>query len=213
MQEPIICEDCGTKVTAGAATCPNCGLDFASQGAWESRVEESIGGAFPLPPEEALHGKPEGSSSRAGRVQPASFGSRLAAYFVDYILVTVLSYGAAAVVAVGMFAMSDSGVDSWEDEPPLPFLIAILASSFTIPFLYFTLMECSSLQATLGKKLVGIRVTDLSGQRITFGRAATRFLGKILSALILMIGFLMAAFTERKQALHDIMASTLVVRD
>ena len=212
MQEPIICEDCGTKVTAGAKTCPNCGLDFASQGLWEARVEGSIGGAFPLPPEEALHGKAEDAGRRTGRVQPASFGSRLAAYFVDYILTSVLSYGAAAAVAVGMLAKADEAGD-WADAPPPAFIAAILVSSFTIPFLYFTLMESSSMQATLGKKLVGIRVTDLNGQRITFGRAAGRYLGKLVSAMILMIGFLMAAFTARKQALHDIMAGTLVVRD
>jgi uncharacterized RDD family membrane protein YckC len=59
---------------------------------------------------------------------------------------------------------------------------------------------------------LGIRVTDLDGGRISFGRATGRYFGKILSGLILGIGFLMAAFTERKQALHDLLAGTLVVR-
>jgi len=67
------------------------------------------------------------------------------------------------------------------------------------------------MQATLGKKLVGIQVTDLYGQRIGFGRALNRLLGKMLSALTLYIGFMMAGWTEKKQALHDIMAGTLVV--
>jgi uncharacterized RDD family membrane protein YckC len=73
-------------------------------------------------------------------------------------------------------------------------------------------MESSSWQATLGKKILGLRVTDLAGNRITFARASGRFFGKILSGMILGIGFLMAGFTARKQALHDILAGCLVLR-
>jgi uncharacterized RDD family membrane protein YckC len=78
-------------------------------------------------------------------------------------------------------------------------------------WLYFATMESSSYQATLGKLILGIRVTDLQGQRTSFARATLRYFAKIISALILMIGFLMAAWTERKQALHDMIAGTLVV--
>jgi uncharacterized RDD family membrane protein YckC len=81
-----------------------------------------------------------------------------------------------------------------------------------VGWLYFALMESSSHQATLGKMALGIRVTDLQGGRLTFGRATARFFGKIVSGLICYIGFIMAAFTERKQALHDMIAGTLVVR-
>ena len=66
--------------------------------------------------------------------------------------------------------------------------------------------------ATPGKMACGIKVTDLDGRRISFGRATGRFFGKILSTLILLIGFLMQPFTARKQALHDILAGTLVVK-
>ncbi len=83
--------------------------------------------------------------------------------------------------------------------------------SIVIWWLYEALMESSAKQATLGKMALGIRVTDLDGNRIRFGKATGRHFAKILSALILGIGFLMAAFTERKQALHDILAGTLVV--
>jgi len=78
-------------------------------------------------------------------------------------------------------------------------------------WLYFALMEASSNQGTLGKMAMGIKVTDTMGYPITFGRATGRYFGKILSGAILMIGYIMAAFTERKQALHDMMAGTLVV--
>lgn len=79
-------------------------------------------------------------------------------------------------------------------------------------WLYFALMESSGSQATLGKMALGVVVTDLQGDRIAFGRATGRYFGKFISAIILLIGFLMAAFTQRKQALHDLIAGTLVMK-
>ena len=73
-------------------------------------------------------------------------------------------------------------------------------------------MESSSNQATVGKMALGIQVTDLEGNRISFGKALGRNLAKIISALIFYIGFIMAAFTAKKQALHDMIAGTLVVK-
>jgi uncharacterized RDD family membrane protein YckC len=84
--------------------------------------------------------------------------------------------------------------------------------STVVGWLYYALMESSAKQATVGKMALGIIVTDLEGRGIGFGRATGRYFAKILSALILGIGFLMAAFTERKQGLHDMVASTLVVK-
>jgi len=81
-----------------------------------------------------------------------------------------------------------------------------------IGWLYFAILESSPWQATLGKKALGLVVTDQLGQRIGFGRATGRYFAKILSALILLIGFIMVAFTERKQGLHDLIAGTFVVR-
>ena len=72
-------------------------------------------------------------------------------------------------------------------------------------------MESSPKQATVGKLACGLVVTDLSGQRLTFGKASGRYFAMIPSALILGIGFLMCLWTERKQCLHDIMAGCLVV--
>lgn len=81
-----------------------------------------------------------------------------------------------------------------------------------IEWLYWTVFESSSWQATPGKRMLGLRVTDMDGNRIGFGRANARYWSKILSFLILLIGFLMVAFTRRKQGLHDLIASTLVLR-
>jgi uncharacterized RDD family membrane protein YckC len=82
-----------------------------------------------------------------------------------------------------------------------------------ITWLYFTISESSPWQATLGKKLLGLKVADEAGNRIGFGKANGRYWSKILSALILCIGFIMVAFTEKKQGLHDKIAGTLVFKD
>jgi uncharacterized RDD family membrane protein YckC len=80
-------------------------------------------------------------------------------------------------------------------------------------WLYFALMESGPNQATLGKQAFGLKVTDDYGQPITFARATGRFFGGAVSNIILYIGYMMAGFTERKQALHDLMANTCVVFD
>lgn len=84
--------------------------------------------------------------------------------------------------------------------------------SFLVGWLYFASLESSARQATLGKSAMGLVVTGTNGNRISFLRATGRYFAKWLSAIILLIGFIMAAFTARKQALHDILASTLVLK-
>jgi uncharacterized RDD family membrane protein YckC len=89
----------------------------------------------------------------------------------------------------------------------------VLGTSVGIIFtwLYYALMESSSYQGTVGKMVLGIKVTDLNGNRIGFGRATGRHFGKIISGLILCVGYIMVAFTQKRQGLHDIMAGCLVV--
>jgi uncharacterized RDD family membrane protein YckC len=135
-------------------------------------------------------------------VEYAGFWRRVAAALIDYValqLVTgALSFGTIGFdFAPGGVAAAVSGVTG------VATLIAV--------WLYHALMESSSLQATLGKMALGIVVTDLDGGRISFGRATARWWSQILSALIFGVGYLMAGFTERKQALHDMIAHTLVV--
>ncbi|EIJ42876.1 putative membrane protein [Beggiatoa alba B18LD] len=81
-----------------------------------------------------------------------------------------------------------------------------------VQWLYFTLSESSEKQSTIGKRLLGLKVVDLAGERISFLRATGRYFSKILSAIILFLGFIMVAFTQRKQGLHDILAGTLIIR-
>ncbi len=76
---------------------------------------------------------------------------------------------------------------------------------------YFALLESSRLQATFGKQLLEIKVVDLFGNRISLVRATGKFFARILSGQVLLIGYLMAIFTKRKQTLHDFLAGTLVV--
>ncbi len=87
------------------------------------------------------------------------------------------------------------------------FIVLIFGS-----WLYEAFMESSSYQATLGKMIFGMKVTDLNGNRISFERATGRHFAKWLSAMILFIGYMMVGFTERKQGLHDLLAGTLVRR-
>ncbi len=86
-----------------------------------------------------------------------------------------------------------------------------LTLGILLNWFYFAGMESSRMQATWGKTLVGIAVTDLNGHKISFARATGRYFGKYISGIIVGIGFLMVCFTKKRQALHDMMAGCLVV--
>lgn len=83
--------------------------------------------------------------------------------------------------------------------------------SLILTALYYSLMNSSSTQATLGKMALGLIVTDTEGNRVTFLRALLRYFVSIISGFILLIGYLIQPFTERKQTLHDLIAGTLVL--
>ena len=97
---------------------------------------------------------------------------------------------------------------SFED---IKFLTLILFTTI-LQWFYLTRLESSPIKATFGKKIMGIVVTDLNGNPISFGRANVRYFAKIFSLITLLIGFIMTAFTKKKQGLHDIIAGTLVVK-
>ena len=87
----------------------------------------------------------------------------------------------------------------------------IMIISFLLTWAYFALMESSGWQGTVGKKIMGIQVTDLNGARISVGRATARLVVKACLSGWFLIGYIMAFFTQRKQALHDLIAGTLVL--
>ena len=134
-----------------------------------------------------------------GAASPAfgGFWIRFLAYVVDALIV-----GAGCVVIAVAAGLAGEA-------------FALLATLVLLvgPILYFVALHASARQATYGKALVGLKVADSGGNRISFLRSLGRELAKIVSAFPLMIGFLLAAFTKRKQALHDMVASTVVVRD
>ncbi|MBS1586167.1 MAG: RDD family protein [Bacteroidetes bacterium] len=84
--------------------------------------------------------------------------------------------------------------------------------NLVVNWLYSALMESGEGQATLGKRAMGLKVTDMAGGRISFGKATGRYFGKFVSAIILLIGYLMMLWDDKKQTLHDKMAGTLVVK-
>jgi uncharacterized RDD family membrane protein YckC len=133
----------------------------------------------------------------------ASIWSRFVARIIDAVVLFVFGAVLGGVLGfVGAAAGMELGA------------IRIMAqvAGWVLGLSYYAGMTSSESQATLGKKAMGIKVTDLKGRRISFGRALGRELATILSVLILFIGYLMAFFTERKQALHDMVAGTLVVK-
>ena len=137
----------------------------------------------------------------------ATFWHRLAAYLIDWVLAMMIF----CPIGVAMGAASAlAGQDAEEINVAVQAISNLV--SLVVTWLYYALMESSSWQGTVGKRVLGIKVTDLNGDRITFGRATGRHFGKIISSLICLVGFIMVAFTERKQGLHDMMAGTLVLQ-
>jgi uncharacterized RDD family membrane protein YckC len=138
----------------------------------------------------------------------AGFWLRFLAWLIDALISCAISFPLGIIIGLIM-AASGSDLNSGD-----LLLVRLSTNGFSIVagWLYYSLCESSSWQATVGKKVLGLRVTDLDGQRISFLNATGRHFAKILSGLILGIGFIMVAFTERKQGLHDMVASTLVVK-
>lgn len=155
----------------------------------------------------------EDSTTPATDVVYAGFWRRWAALFLDAL---ILGVGFYAVILIAAIVVGVSGMaTNWkQDEAPTWLMVAyliLLPTYYVAAALYYNLQESSAHQATLGKRALGIKVTDLEGGRLTRSQALGRWFAAALSYLTLYIGFLMAAFTRRKQALHDIVASTLVV--
>ncbi|MBP2001133.1 putative RDD family membrane protein YckC [Paenibacillus shirakamiensis] len=124
----------------------------------------------------------------------AGFWKRFMAYLIDSVIINLPFF-------LLFLITSDGSIEN----------TSYKFSSTVIFFIYMILMESSSMQATLGKKIMGIQVVDLQGNRISIGRATVRRFSTILSGLLFSIGYMMAGWTRQKQALHDLIASTLVI--
>lgn len=178
----MVCPKCRQQIVGSSRVCPSCGAEL------------------PLSP----GATPAAAPAAVATDVYAGFWKRFAAFILDYIIVLALAMMAGAVI--GLIYGVGAGAPTEDAASGLGAIAGLL-----VWWLYYALMESSSKQATLGKMALGIRVVDREGNAVSFARATGRNLAKLLSGMILMIGYLMAGFTSRKQALHDLVAGCLVV--
>lgn len=219
----IVCPTCnaiykipGDTIPSGkraVATCKKCGGKIVIEPKVEARSDQTTQ-AEPLssPSPSSFQQPPSPPRTEAGEFQfiteqetfkgYAGFWKRFAASIIDGLILMVCGFIIGGFIGlVHEFATGTSaGAGAFGN-----------IGGLFLGWLYYAIMESSSTQATLGKMALGIKVTDLSGSTISFGRATGRHFGKIISSIIFFIGFLMVAFTSRKQGLHDMMAGCLVV--
>ncbi len=136
----------------------------------------------------------------------AGFWKRFAAYLIDSVILGIVGLIISAIANGAYDPVYMDGAVAYNPGSGMATWILIL-----VGWIYFAVMESSVKQGTLGKIALGIKVTDLNGARISFGRATGRHFAKIISTIIILIGFLMIAWTKQKQALHDKIAKCLVV--
>lgn len=203
----MFCSKCGATLAEGTVFCTSCGQPASGPPpAAVAATPPAQPGWQPAPPVAAA------PAARAP-VTYAGFWLRFVALIIDAIIVD-LALGIPIAIIFGAMGISVATMGRPEEMMGAFFGVFALVEVVAIVavWLYYALMESSSWQATLGKKALGLYVTDMNGQRITFGRATGRYFGKIISGIILLIGYIMAGFTEKKQALHDMMAGCLVLR-
>lgn len=177
-------------------------------------------GAPPVPPPASEDASPyappravlqDDSAVVAGNhVVYAGFWKRVAASIIDSFVTSFVMW----ILMIPLFMVIGGGISamaSVNDGSNMLLTALYYLISLAIPLFYMAWMHSSANQATLGKMAVGIKVVRSDGERISFLRAFGRYFAYILSSLLLMIGLIMAAFTDRKQALHDFMCDTLVV--
>ncbi|MEE9542784.1 MAG: RDD family protein [Thermodesulfobacteriota bacterium] len=190
----MFCTNCGIENEATSGPCRACGFELSNKtGGVEGKTMESA--------EKETQTREPGERSSAienSSVLYAGFWKRAAAASIDSFLLFVVGTGLGLLYL--MLKGSDEGLE-----------VASNISGILFGWLYFSYMESSEAQATLGKRALGIIVTDINGKRVSFYRATGRHFGKIVSSITLGIGFIMAGFTKKKQALHDKMFDCLVV--
>ncbi len=152
----------------------------------------------------------------------AGFWLRFVAYIIDTIIIYALQFFIFAPVFAWLgisFASRAQEFENMSDAEAMGVIGTMAAASTAtvllisvIAILYWALMESSKYQATVGKLALGLKVTDMDGKSLDFVKALIRNACKILSGMIMGIGYIIAGFSEKKQGLHDIIANTLVVK-
>jgi uncharacterized RDD family membrane protein YckC len=207
----VYCSKCGSEISSTTAFCSTCG--------------QAISGLVPAAPFLSLVDPNQYApvvQATYGGVAYAGFWLRFVAYIIDAVVAVV----AFVILLIPLFILTGAGavlskIGSDEDISDnvgaflgIGFILGFVGVILVVSWLYYALSESSSWQATLGKKMLNLKVTDLTGQPISFGRASGRFFARIITKLIpLGIGYMLAGFTEKKQAIHDMIASCLVLRN
>ena len=150
----------------------------------------------------------------------AGFWLRFVAWLIDVILLGIIAWIIIAPILAAIGFASNFSYSDFQNTEDVASLIAVVsamigvswAANEVLKVLYHSFMESSKYQGSVGKMALGLIVTDLQGQKLDFGKAVIRNLCKIISNLTCAIGYIMAGFTEKQQALHDVIAGTLVVK-
>lgn len=206
MNGMFFCNKCGAQNAAGAQFCSRCGASTnpAAVSAPTPAATTPPAGASPYQPVTYPAAAPYSGIRYGG------FWIRVVAFIIDAIIVRTLAWPIGLVFGLGGLAGTFAGF------PHRGILLHLLGGGVLAvviifgSWLYEALMLSSPYQATLGKMIFGMKVTDLYGNRISFARATGRHFAKWLSWATAGIGFIMVAFTQRKQGLHDLLAETLV---
>lgn len=210
MNPSFFCNKCGAQNAADAQFCVRCGAPVNPTATVGPGAASSAVGTYAAASPSLYSSSPTqySASTPLPGIKYGGFWIRVAAAIIDAIILRV-------VVAPVGFIFGSLGMAGMMTGLPhrglrlfgggLTFILLLFGS-----WLYEAFMESSSYQATVGKMIFGMKVTDLNGNRISFERATGRHFAKWLSGVILGIGYIMVGFTERKQGLHDLLASTLV---
>ena len=202
----IYCNRCGAQNSAAARFCANCGASFGNEALSPQAPAETTSAAPSFPVQ-----APPAYTAPTPAIRYGGFWIRFVAVLIDGLVLGIVVWPVSAMLAV-MIGIAGGTVSMPELGVSLVRGTVVWTLFLFAGWIYEATMESSSRQATLGKMALGLKVTDEYGNRISFARASGRFFAKILSRMILFIGYIMAGFTERKRALHDMIAGTLVIR-
>ena len=213
----MYCSKCGNPLAAGTAFCQVCGTPVSSapsafRAPGGSVVPAMAGGIAQTGV--SPHWLPTPTRAYAG------FWLRLLAHLIDGAITgaVLCALLIPLVLATGLGGALKGIHPGQQPDPAIFFALfsslwILILAGILGSWLYYAYCESSDWQATPGKKVLNLIVTDLTGNRVSFGRASGRFFAKTISGMIpLGIGYIMAGFTEKKQALHDMIASCLVLR-